>query len=88
MRRYIFFHNKHQPKDMGRAEVEAFLPHLVAEGNVSVSTQNQALNALLFLYRNVHCSKRKFPLSKCTKQTSSPCSIRDREIAPLKCVPM
>lgn len=38
---------------MGAVEVEAFLIHLVKEGNVSSSTQNQAFNALLFLYRNV-----------------------------------
>jgi len=38
---------------MGTVEIEAFLTHLSKEGNVSASTQNQALNALLFLYRNV-----------------------------------
>lgn len=38
---------------MGTAEIEAFLTHLAKDGNVSSSTQNQALNALLFLYRNV-----------------------------------
>jgi len=52
-RRYILFHNKRHPAEMGAAEVEAFLTHLAKEGNVSSSTQNQALNALLFLYRNV-----------------------------------
>ncbi|MGF1497887.1 MAG: integron integrase [Elainellaceae cyanobacterium] len=53
IRRYILFHNKRHPKEMGNAEVEAFLTHLAVEGNVSASTQNQALSALLFLYRNV-----------------------------------
>lgn len=52
-RRYILFHNKRHPAEMGTVEVEAFLIHLAKEGNVSASTQNQALNALLFLYRNV-----------------------------------
>lgn len=52
-RRYILFHNKRHPVEMGAVEVEAFLTHLAKEGNVSSSTQNQALNALLFLYRNV-----------------------------------
>jgi integron integrase len=53
MRRYILFHNKRHPKDMGPSEIEAFLSHLAIERNVSASTQNQAFNALLFLYRNV-----------------------------------
>jgi integron integrase len=52
-RRYILYHNKRHPAEMGAAEIEAFLTHLAKEGNVSSSTQNQALNALLFLYRNV-----------------------------------
>ena len=52
-KRYILFHNKRHPAEMGAAEIEAFLTHLATEGNVSSSTQNQALNALLFLYRNV-----------------------------------
>jgi site-specific recombinase XerD len=53
IRRYILFHNQQHPKEMGGAEVEAFLTHLVVEGHVSASTQNQALSALLFLYRHV-----------------------------------
>lgn len=53
MKRFILFHGKRHPKDMGAAEVEAFLSHLAVEGNVSASTQNQALSALLFLYREV-----------------------------------
>jgi integron integrase len=53
IKRFIFFHGKRHPKDMGAGEVEAFLTHLAVEGNVSASTQNQALSALLFLYREV-----------------------------------
>lgn len=52
-KRFILFHNKRHPAEMGAAEVEAFLTYLAKEGNVSSSTQNQALNAMLFLYRNV-----------------------------------
>ena len=52
-KKYIFFHNKKHPKDMGKEEIEAFLSHLVVDLSVSVSTQNQAFNALLFLYREV-----------------------------------
>jgi integron integrase len=53
IRRYIFFHNVKHPAEMGKAEVEGFLSHLAVEGNVSASTQNQALFALLFLYKEV-----------------------------------
>ena len=53
IKRYIFFHDKRHPQDMGIAEVEAFLTHLAVEQRVASSTQNQALNALLFLYHQV-----------------------------------
>jgi integron integrase len=53
VRRFILFHGKRHPKQMGGPEVEAFLSHLALEGNVAASTQNQALSALLFLYREV-----------------------------------
>ncbi|MEL7504362.1 MAG: phage integrase N-terminal SAM-like domain-containing protein [Cyanobacteria bacterium J06554_6] len=53
IRRYIFFHNKRYPSEMGVPEIEAFLTHLAVEGQVAASTQNQALSALLFLYREV-----------------------------------
>lgn len=53
MRRYILFHDKRHPKEMGRNEIEAFLTHLAVNREVSASTQNQAFNALLFLYREV-----------------------------------
>lgn len=53
VRRFILFHGKRHPKDMGAAEVESFLSHLAVAGRVSASTQNQAKSALLFLYREV-----------------------------------
>ncbi len=53
IKRFIFFNNKKHPKDMGKLELEAFLTHLAVNRNVSASTQNQALNAILFLYRQV-----------------------------------
>ncbi len=53
IKRFILFQGKRHPKDMGAAEVEEFLSHLATDGNVSASTQNQALSALLFLYREV-----------------------------------
>lgn len=53
VRRFILFHEKRHPAEMGAAEVEKFLTHLAVEGNVAASTQNQAKSALLFLYREV-----------------------------------
>jgi len=53
IRRYIFFHGKRHPAEMGEPEVARFLSSLATVRRVSASTQNQALNALLFLYRDV-----------------------------------
>lgn len=53
IRRYILFHDKRHPADMDAPEVEAFLTSLAVDDNVAASTQNQALGALLFLYREV-----------------------------------
>ncbi len=55
IRRYIFFHDKRHPIELGAPEVTRFLTSLAVEGRVAASTQNQALSALLFLYR------RKYP---------------------------
>lgn len=51
--RYIMFHHKRHPLEMGAPEVTAFLTHLATEDHVAASKQNQALSALLFLYREV-----------------------------------
>jgi hypothetical protein len=51
IKRYIFFHGKRHPSEMGAAEVTAFLTALAVRHRVAASTQNQALNALLFLYQ-------------------------------------
>jgi integron integrase len=53
VKRFILFHRKRHPAEMGEAEINAFLTHLALKENVSSSTQNQALSALLFLYRHV-----------------------------------
>jgi integrase len=53
IRRYIFFHGKRHPLEMGAPEVTAFLTALAVRDRVAASTQNQALNALLFLYRQI-----------------------------------
>ena len=52
-KRFILFHGKRHPDDMGEPEIVAFLNHLAVEGQVAASTQNQALSALLFLYKVV-----------------------------------
>jgi len=53
IRRFILFHGKQHPLTLGPTHVEAFLTHLAVKDNVASSTQSQALNALLFLYRQV-----------------------------------
>lgn len=53
VRQFIYYHNKQHPKDMGTQEVEGFLTHLSTNKQVSGSTQSQALNAIVFLYKQV-----------------------------------
>jgi integron integrase len=53
VKRYIFFHEVRHPREMAEPEINAFLTHLAVKGKVSASTQNQALNALIYLYRHV-----------------------------------
>src|SRR5207245_10822970 len=53
IKRFILFHGKRYPAEMGEEEVARFLTHLARDMNVAASTQNQALSALLFLYKEV-----------------------------------
>lgn len=53
IKRYIFFHDRRHPNEMGAPEISRFLSYLAAERNVAASTQNQALNALVLLYKQV-----------------------------------
>src|SRR5206468_1978487 len=53
IRRYILFHRKRHPNEMGEKEIAEFLTHLAVEKSVAASTQNQAFSALLFLYQQV-----------------------------------
>ncbi|MDQ6965392.1 MAG: integron integrase, partial [Mariprofundaceae bacterium] len=53
IKRFILYHNKRHPKEMGKVEIEAFLSYLAVEKDVAASTQNQAFNGLLFLYKQV-----------------------------------
>lgn len=52
-KRFILFHQKRHPREMGAAEIETYLTHLAVEKHVSASTQNQAFSAILFLYQKV-----------------------------------
>lgn len=58
IKEFILFHNKRHPDEMGAKEVEVFLNHLVVNRHVSVSTRNQALSAILFLYHEVLENRR------------------------------
>lgn len=60
VRRYILFHGKRHPEQMGEEEIAAFLSHLAIDGHVAASTQNQAFSALLFLYQHVLDRKLEF----------------------------
>ena len=53
IKRYIIYHNKRHPKDMGKVEIEQFLTFLAVENKVSAATQNQAFNSILFLYKEI-----------------------------------
>ena len=53
IKRYILFHGKRHPQEMGKQEAKQFLSHLAVDRNVAASTQNQALSAILFLYKEV-----------------------------------
>jgi len=59
IRRFILFHQKRHPREMGETEIRVFISHLAVEGGITASTQTVALSALLFLYRDV--LKRDLP---------------------------
>jgi site-specific recombinase XerD len=63
IKRFIFFHDKKHPIEMGEEEIGQFITYLAKNGKVSASTQNQALCAIVFLYKNVLKKnlKRLFP---------------------------
>ncbi len=80
-RAYVQFHHERKPGEMGAAEIHAFLSHLALNRNVAASTQNQALNALVFLYRKV--LKREvgdfsdFPRARLGKRLPVVCSRQE-----------
>ena len=74
IKRFIFFHNKRHPAEMAEAEISRFLSSLASDSHVSASTQNQALNALLFLYPDLRkgdwLCRRRCPGEKTNQITS------------------
>jgi site-specific recombinase XerD len=72
IRRFILFHGKRHPRQMGTPEIEAFLTHLAVDRKVAASTQNQALSALLFLYRDAPSSPGTY--RSMPARASTPCS--------------
>ncbi len=83
IRRYILFHDKRHPKDMGVPEIEAFLTHLAVTQQVSAATQNQALSALLFLYRQVLCQPldERIEAVRAKRSTKLPTVLTPEEVA-------
>ena len=63
IRRFILYHDKRHPREMGVSEVEAYLTYLAVKQHVAASTQNQALSALKFLYRHVLHQPLEGPLA-------------------------
>ncbi|MCP9493508.1 MAG: integron integrase [Pyrinomonadaceae bacterium MAG19_C2-C3] len=72
-KRFILFHNKRHPREMGVDEIRQFLSHLAIEGNVAASTQNVALAALLFLYKEV--LKIELPLIDGVERAKKPVRV-------------
>jgi len=81
IRRYILFHKKRHPKDMGAEEIQAFIAHLATQRMVAASTQNQALSALMFLYRHVLQKEIAFPsdLIRAEKSRTLPTVLTHQE---------
>ncbi len=75
IRRFIIFHNKRHPREMGVPEVQEFIIHLATKGNVSASTQNQALSAVTFLYRHVLQQELQFPTDTIRPGRSKPLPV-------------
>ena len=73
IRRYILFHGKRHPNDMGEREISDFLTHLAVEKHVAASTQNQAFSAVLFLYQRV--LERKLDFIENVQRVTRPTKI-------------
>ena len=84
IKRFIFFHGKRHPREMGPREIEAFLTDLAVRGKVAASTQNQALNALVFLYKEVlHIELGEFSAVRAKRPERLPVVLTKAEAAKL-----
>jgi integron integrase len=80
--RFIRFHNKRHPRDMGAAELTQFLTDLAVQGQVSASTQNQALNAIVFLYKQVlEIDLGRFDAIRANRPKRLPVVLTGQEVA-------
>jgi len=75
IRRYILYHGKRHPREMGVPEVQDFITHLATQNNVSASTQNQALSAVSFLYKHVLLTELQFPSDTIRPGRSTPLPV-------------
>ena len=81
IKRFIFFHNKRHPREMGAPEIERFLTDLAVRGKVAASTQNQALNALVFLYSQVlHLEAGEFSAVRAKRPSRLPVVLTEGEV--------
>jgi len=80
---YILFHDKKHLKDMGKKEIEEFLTHLAVDKNLSPTTQNQAFNAILFLYKevlNIDTSKWNIQALRAKRKEHLPVVLTKEEV--------
>src|SRR5947208_4018824 len=84
IKRFIFFHGKRHPREMGAAEIEGFLTDLAVQKKVAAATQNQALNALVFLYKEVlHLELAEFSAVRAKRPERLPVVLSETEKAKL-----
>src|SRR5262249_15995002 len=82
IKRYILFHGKRHPREMGASEIEGFLTDLAVQQKVAASTQNQALNALVFLYKEVlHIELARFSAVGAKRPERWPVVLSEAETA-------
>jgi integron integrase len=89
IRPFILFHNKRHPRTLGKSHLEAFLTHLAIDAKVAAATQNQALNAMLFLYKHVLDETFDFPLDavRAKRPKRLPTALSQEEVRkPLECM--
>ena len=81
IKRFIFFHGKRHPREMGAVEIERFLTDLAVRGKVAASTQNQAVNALVFLYQQVlHLDAGEFSAVRAKRPSRLPVVLTEGEV--------